>query len=143
MKSYFLTLGGRQEGPYSETQIAQMFADGRVARSTPCKTDQMGDWRTVDEYLPMLKYGTELPAASPSGSVFTTSPPPLLGTNTAITDVNVPFSSVLKMTFKVFAAWLIVIVCFTPIIIVLWFIVFAIIAAFVGHAISLPTSHTP
>ena len=141
MKSYFLKLGGRQEGPYSELQIAQMFANRRVDRSTPCKTDQMSDWRTVDEYLPMLKYGTELPAASPSSSVFTTSPPGLPGTNVAITDVNVPFSSVLKMTFKVFAAWLIVIVCFTPVIMLLWFIVFAIIAALVGHSISLP--HNP
>jgi hypothetical protein len=101
----------------------------------------MGDWRTIDEYLPMLKYGTELPAASPSSSVFTTSPPGLPGTNVAITDVNVPFSSVLRMMFKVFAAWLIIIVCFVPVIAVLWFIVFAIIAAFVGHAISLP--HKP
>jgi|SRR5207248_1872631 len=141
MKSYFLQLGGRQEGPYSETQIAQMFADGRVNRSTPCKTDHMGDWRTVDEYLPMLKYGTELPAASPRSNVFATSPPALRGTNVAITDINVPFSSVLRMMFKVFAAWLIVTVCFVPIIAVLWFIVFAIIAALVGHSISLP--HNP
>ena len=133
MKSYFLKLGGRQEGPYSETQIAQMFADRRVDRSTPCKTDQMGEWRTVDEYLPMLKYGTEVAAASPSGSFFATSPPALPGTNVAITDVNVPFSSVLRMTFKVFAAWLIVTVCFTPVIMLLWFIVLAIIAALVGH----------
>ena len=118
-----------------------MFADRRVGRSTPCKTDQMSDWRTIDEYLPMLKYGTELPAASPSSSVFTTSPPALPGTNVAITDVNVPFSSVMRMTFKIFAAWLIVIVCFVPVIMVLWFIVFAIIAAFVGHSISLP--HKP
>jgi hypothetical protein len=143
MKSYFLKLGDRQEGPYSETQIAQMFADRTVDRSTPCKTDPMGDWRTVDEYLPKLKYGTDLPAASPSSSVFTKSPPGLPGTNVAITDVNVPFSSVLKMTLKVFAAWLIVVACITPVIIMLWFIVFAIIAAFVGHAISLPTSHSP
>jgi len=141
MKSYFLKLGGRQEGPYSETQIAQMFADRRVNRSTQCKTDHLGDWKTVDEYLPMLKYGTELPAASPSSNVFATSPPALPGTNVAITDVNLPFSSVLKVTFKVFAAWLIVIVCFTPIIMLLWFVVFAILAALVGHSISLP--HKP
>ena len=115
-----------------------MFADRRVGRSTPCKTDQMSDWRTIDEYLPMLKYGTELPAASPKRNFFTTSPPALPGTNVGITDVNVPFSSVLKMTFKVFAAWLIVIVCFVPVIAVLLFIVFAIIAALVGHSISLP-----
>ena len=137
MKSYFLKLGGRQEGPYSETQIAQMFADRRVDRSAPCKTDHLGDWRTVDEYLPMLKYGTELPAASPSSSVFITSPPSLPGTNVAITDVNVPFSSVLRMMFKVFAASLIVVACIAPVVIMLWFIVFAIIAALVGHAISL------
>jgi hypothetical protein len=140
MKSYFVKLGGRHEGPYSETQIAQMFADGRVDRSTPCKTDQLGDWKTIDDYLPMLKYGTQLPlpsASRPDVQMHRKS----VGSSVAITDIDVPFGSILKMVFKTFAAWLIVIVCFTPVILIVWFIVFAIIAALVGHSLSVP--HSP
>jgi hypothetical protein len=65
MKSYFLKLSGREEGPYSEIQIGQMFADQRVNRNTPCKLATGSDWKTIDDYLPMLKYGTHLPRATP------------------------------------------------------------------------------
>jgi GYF domain 2 len=58
MKSYSLKLSGREAGPYTETQVAQMFADGRVNRHTPCKVAGGSEWKTVDDYLPMLKYGT-------------------------------------------------------------------------------------
>jgi hypothetical protein len=64
MKSYSLKLFGREEGPYEEAQIAQMFADGRIDRNTPCKPADRGDWKSVDDYLPMLKYGTQLPTPS-------------------------------------------------------------------------------
>jgi hypothetical protein len=53
MKSYLLKLSGREEGPYEEPRIAQMFADGRIDRNTPCKPADRGDWKTVDDYLPM------------------------------------------------------------------------------------------
>jgi hypothetical protein len=33
----FAEIFGREEGPYGEPQIAQMFADGRIDRNTPCK----------------------------------------------------------------------------------------------------------
>ncbi len=33
MKSYLLKLSGREQGPYSESQIGQMFADQQVNRS--------------------------------------------------------------------------------------------------------------
>jgi hypothetical protein len=69
MKSYSLKLSGREEGPYGEAQIAQMFADGRVNRNTPCKPGAGGDWKSIDDYLPMLKYGTQLPPPSEIRSV--------------------------------------------------------------------------
>jgi hypothetical protein len=43
MKSYLLKFSGREEGPYGEAQIAQMFADGRIDRNTPCKLADRGD----------------------------------------------------------------------------------------------------
>jgi hypothetical protein len=61
MKSYLLKISGDEEGPYGEAQIAQMFADGRVDRNTPCKPADRGDWKSIDDYFPILKYGTQLP----------------------------------------------------------------------------------
>jgi hypothetical protein len=131
VKAYLLKLDGRDEGPFSDTQIAQMFADQRVNRSTPCKPESGGDWRTVDEYLPMLKYGTERPARTTNGAsrgmARSTD-----GGGIRITDIDVPFRSVLKMAFKVFAAWLIVLVCFVPVIILFWVIFAAVIMAALG-----------
>ena len=63
MKSYVVKFSDREEGPYDETQMAQMFADGRIDRNTPCKPVSGGEWKSVDDYLPMLKYGTQLPPA--------------------------------------------------------------------------------
>jgi hypothetical protein len=76
MKSYLLKLFGREEGPYEEVHVAQMFADGRIDRNTPCKPADRGEWKSVDDYLPMLKYGTQLPAPS-QVSKMPPQPPPL------------------------------------------------------------------
>ena len=61
MQSYSLRISDRAEGPYSETQISQLYADGRIDRHTPCRLATGGDWKTIDDFLPMLKYGTQLP----------------------------------------------------------------------------------
>jgi hypothetical protein len=37
MKTYLIKVSDREEGPYDETQMAQIFADGRIDRNTPCK----------------------------------------------------------------------------------------------------------
>jgi hypothetical protein len=75
MKPYLIKLSDREEGPYAETQIAQMFADGRIDRNTPCKPADGGDWKTIDDYLPMLKYGTQLPPATKVPAVPPMPPP--------------------------------------------------------------------
>ena len=66
MKSYVVKFSDQEEGPYDETQMAQMYADGRIDRNTPCKPVSGGEWKSVDDYLPMLKYGTQLPPATKS-----------------------------------------------------------------------------
>ena len=63
MKTYLIRFSDHEEGPYAEAQVAQMFADGRIDRNTPCKPSDGGEWKTIDDYLPMLKYGTQLPPA--------------------------------------------------------------------------------
>ena len=50
MKSYLLKISGRDEGPYTEPQIAQMLADHRVGRYTPCKPEADGNWKTIDHW---------------------------------------------------------------------------------------------
>ena len=142
MKSYFLRFSGREEGPYEEAQIAQMFADGRVDRSTSCKPADGGDWKTIDDHLPILKYGTQLPPATKVPAVPSTPPPAVLSSQrVSVIDFDIPFWSVLKMMFKWMAAVFIVACCFLPAIILFWLIVMMIWAALIGGAMS--TFHHP
>src|SRR2546428_167609 len=119
MKSFRLKLVGRDAGPFSEAQIAQMFADGSVNRHTPCKLAGSNEWKSVDDYLPMLKYGTQLPepsrtAAGDSGRYSQSSAPSLPAQRVAVVDFDIPFGSVLKIMFKWGAAAFVVICCFMP-----------------------------
>jgi GYF domain 2 len=137
MKSYSLKLSGREEGPYGEAQIAQMFADGRVNRNTPCKPATGGDWKSIDDYLPMLKYGTQLPLPSQVLTPPPATPPPVLfSQRVSVVDFDIPFWSVLKIMFKWMAAAFVVLCCFLPIIFVLWLIVMAVFAGLLGGAMS-------
>ncbi len=136
MKSYLLQIDGRQEGPYRDTQVAQLFAQRRVSQHTPCKLEQLAEWRTIDDFLPTLKYGTELPAAETVTRATVRSgvlPPLPPGTAVKITDVDVPFTSVLKMAFKIVGAWLIVGACLAPVALIIWFVLFAWILGVFAH----------
>jgi len=85
--------------------MAQMFADGRIDRNTPCKPVSGGDWKSVDDYLPMLKYGTQLPPPSPIPSAPPAAPPVLSSSQrVSVVDFDIPFGSVLKIMFKWMAA---------------------------------------
>src|SRR3954466_13746151 len=142
MKSYVVKFADREEGTYEERQMAQIFADGRIDRNTPCKPVSGGDWETVDDYLPMLKYGTQLPPASKVPPVPPTPPPVVLSSQrVSVVDFDIPFGSVLKIMFKWMAAGLVVFCCFLPVIFVLWLIVAAIFAALFSGAMS--TFHHP
>lgn len=144
MKSYLLKLSGREEGPYSESQIAQMFADQKVDRYTPCKPESGADWKTIDDYLPMLKYGTQLPAPTPPPPVPPAIPQtavpqvsaPALAQRISLVDIDLPFASILKLMFKWMAAAFIVGVCFIPAAIIVWLIMMALFAGLLGGALS-------
>jgi hypothetical protein len=142
VRFFRLKIADREEGPYGEAQIAQMFADGRVDRDTPCKPASGDEWKSVDDYLPMLKYGTQLPPPAKVPVVPPTPPPVLLSSQrVSVVDFDIPFGSVLKILFKWMAAVLVVFCCFLPVIFVLWLIVAAIFAALFSGAMS--TFHHP
>lgn len=142
MRFFRLKIADREEGPYGEAQIAQMFADGRVDRNTPCKPASGDEWKSVDDYLPMLKYGTQLPPPAKVPVVPPTPPPVLLSSQrVSVVDFDIPFGSILKILFKWMAAVLVVFCCFLPVIFVLWLIVAAIFAALFSGAMS--TFHHP
>jgi hypothetical protein len=157
MQSYSLKLSDRTEGPYSEAQLSQFYADGRVDRHTPCRLASGGDWKTIDDFLPMLKYGTQLPATTATGphaprvssedpplyapslplaSPLTIAPPLPESRRIALVDIDLPFVSILKLTFKWMAAGFLVFCCFIPAVIVLFFIVMAIFGSLLGHIFS-------
>jgi GYF domain 2 len=139
MKTYLIRFSDHEEGPYAEAQVAQMFADGRIDRNTLCKPTDRGDWKSVDDYLPMLKYGTQLPPPTRVPAVPPTPPPVLLSQSSqrvSVVDFDIPFGSVLKIMFKWMAAGFVVSCCFLPAIIILWLIVAAAVAALIGGAMS-------
>ena len=157
MQSYLLKLADRPEGPLSEAQVSQMFADGRINRHTPCRLASGGEWRTIDDFLPMLKYGTQLPAPTPADLpapevTSQHSPPsgsaPLLISSAriappfpetgriALVDIDLPFGSILKLMFKWMAAAFLVFCCFIPAVFVLIFIVMAIFGSLLSHMFS-------
>ena len=142
VRTFHLKIADREEGPFTETEVAEMFADGRVDRNTACKPADRGEWKTIDDYLPMLKYGTQLPPVSKVPAVPATPPPLLLPSQrVSVVDFDIPFGSVLKIMFKWMAAGLVVFCCFLPVIFVLWLIVAALFAALFSGAMS--TFHHP
>jgi hypothetical protein len=136
MKSYSLKLAGHEEGPFGESQIAQMFAEGRVDRNTPCKPADRGDWKSIDDYLPILKYGTQLPPPVEIPHPPPMPPPVLLSQRVSVVDFDIPFWSVLKIMFKWMAAAFIVFCCFLPAIIVIWLILVAVFAGIINGVVS-------
>jgi len=137
VRAFQLKIAEREEGPFTETEIAQMFANRRVDRNTPCKPSDHGGWKTIDDYLPMLKYGTQLPPVTKVPAI-PPAPPPVLSSSqrVSVIDFDIPFGSVLKIMFKWMAASLVVGLCFLPVIFVLWLIVAAIFAALFSGAMS-------
>jgi GYF domain 2 len=138
-----LKIAGREEGPYAEARIAQMFADGRIDRNTACKPADRGDWKSVDDYLPMLKYGTQLPPPTQDRNPPPTPPslPSLSAQRVSVVDLDVPFWSLLGIMFKWMAAAFVVFCCFLPAIVLVWLIVASIFAALISGAMS--TLHHP
>jgi hypothetical protein len=53
--------------PLTATQISELFQAGRLHRHTRCKPAKQGQWRTIDELFPLLKYHApwQLAAESP------------------------------------------------------------------------------
>lgn len=139
-KFYFLNVSGREEGPWLEADVAQMFADQQVNRNTPCRLATGTDWKTIDDYLPTLKYGTQLPPATPrqaSATVKHVSQAEISpAQRVAVVDVDIPFLSVLRIMFKWMAAGFVVFCCFIPVVVLIWMIIMALLAALVGGAMS-------
>jgi hypothetical protein len=136
MKSYLIKLSGREEGPYEEAQVAQMFADRRIDRNTVCKPVSGGDWKTIDDYLPMLKYGTQLPPRTENRGVPPVPPPLFLSQRVSVVDFDIPFGSVLKIMFKWMAAAFVVFCCFLPAIILVWLIIMGVFAGLISGTMS-------
>jgi hypothetical protein len=151
MRSYFIKLSQREEGPLTEEEVAQFFADGRIERDTPCRVGLDGPWRTIDDLLPMLKYGTQLPnptrapvVRSEDSPVYRAGPfpprPPQSQSQpdmrVSVVDFDLPFGSILKLMFKWMAAGFLVSLCFVPVIMLLILIVMAIFGSLLGGMLS-------
>ena len=149
MKSYFLKLSDREAGPYPEEQVSQFFADGRIDHDTPCRVAPDGPWRTIDDVLPMLKYGTQLP--NPTSSVVRSEEPAVYGSaapprlpqdrsraemRVSVVDFDMPFYSMIKFLFKWMGATIVVGLCFIPVVLFLLFVLMAIFGSLLSGAFS-------
>lgn len=148
MKSYFLRIGTPDDGPLSEEQVSQLFADGRVDRNTPCRVAPDGPWKTIDDLLPMLKYGTQLP--NPTSPVGRSEDAPAYGAGPArltqsrvpadarvvVVDIDLPFLSILKHLFKWAAAGMIVSLCLMPIFFLIAFLALGVFGTLLGGLFS-------
>ncbi len=147
MKNYFVKIDDRERGPLTESEVAQLFADGRANRDTPCKLAPGGAWKTIDDYLPMLKYGTQLPA--PSVSVVRSEEPSAYGApaqrsshdggyvpgtqKVTVVDIDLSFVSILKLLFKWTAAGVVVGCCLIPVVIILVVVMTAFFGSLFGQ----------
>src|SRR5205809_7470492 len=101
MKQFLLKISGSQVGPYSEEDITQMYHDNRIDRNTPCRPPTDEVWKTLDDYLPFLKYDLQLPpspAKPPPVYIQSVTPPP--AQKVAVVDVDVPFFSIFRLMLK-------------------------------------------
>jgi hypothetical protein len=105
-------------------------------RKAPCKSAEGGDWKTIDDYLPTLKYGTQLPPPTQMREVPPKPPPIFSSQRVSVVDFDIPFWSVLGIMFKWMAAGFVVFCCFLPIIVVLWIFVMTILAGLISGAMS-------
>jgi hypothetical protein len=125
----------------------QSIADRRADRNTPCRLGSDGIWKTIDEYLPMLKYGTQL--HNPTAPVVRSEDPAFYGTRPLSTknpaseghritpvDIDLPFVSILKLTFKWMAAAMIASACLFPVLMLVVFVIMAIFGSLLGYLFS-------
>jgi hypothetical protein len=151
LRTYFLNTTTGEQGPLTEEQVAQLFANGSVNRDTPCKVPGDADWKTIDDFMPMLKYGTQLPNPTVTPVVRSEDPPIYRSSSTppqlpqgklptearvSVVDFDLPFVSILRLMFKWMAAALIVAVCFVPVVMLIVFVVMAIFGTLIGGLLS-------
>jgi hypothetical protein len=54
-------------GPLAAEEIVQLFREGKIRRSDPCRELGQKQWRTIDEIFPLLKYDRSGVPASDGG----------------------------------------------------------------------------
>ena len=69
---YRLNLSGRISGPFSESEIAEMYRKGSINITTLCQRSGTSGWVELDEVFPLLKYNMK------TGIPFTRLPAPKL-----------------------------------------------------------------
>ncbi len=63
-RSWFVASGGKQEGPYAETQFRDLIGQGRVTPDTLIWSEGMSDWQRAGD-IPGLFSGASRPPAFP------------------------------------------------------------------------------
>jgi hypothetical protein len=66
-RSWFVASGGKQEGPYADTQFRDLIGQGRVTPDTLVWSEGMSDWQRASDIPGLFSGGARPPAFPPSG----------------------------------------------------------------------------
>jgi hypothetical protein len=66
-RSWFVASGGKQEGPYAETQFLDLIGQGRVTPDTLVWSEGMSDWQRASDIPGLFSGGARPPAFPGSG----------------------------------------------------------------------------
>lgn len=144
MEQYFVRLAGQEKGPLSEEQIVEMHRCNLIDRNTECRSGSEPVWKMIDDHFPALKYGVVPPPIPPAPIPPLPNPPAIrsgveVPAKIVITDIDIPFWSVFRLVLKWMASVFLIACCIAPVVVILWLLAMAVLAAlFNGASSSFP-----
>jgi hypothetical protein len=73
-RAWFVAIGGKQEGPYAETEFRQHIAQGSVTPDMLVWSDGMSDWQKAGDVPGLMSARSRPPASPPSGPPIARAP---------------------------------------------------------------------
>jgi len=104
--SYYVLKNGKQEGPYDELAVRELFQEGTYHETDPAMSDGMTEWRPLGELLGVQPSPSPLPPPLPQAP----TPPPVEQfikvtrvnepQTVVVTDISMPFGSMVIFILK-------------------------------------------
>jgi hypothetical protein len=126
MKRFDLQVHGQVRPSVDESEVMELFSHETINRDTPCRITGETKWRTCDELLPSMKYGSKVPPSQ--GPRIEASD----GSRIVIHDVRLSFSTVFRLFVQVMLSSLIVGIAIMVVSLILWLLLGALVLGLIG-----------